>query len=153
MALFNPLYNQPKIQYTAITAGGKSVTLGSAVPIKVSFVPGYNTVSITLRSTNVSLSKFKIMITPASETNWGVDVGTQACYYTGIPANTSTTVSFNVTPSTFSYGNTSYRLLLCAQNSIDYSWDLSELFVGSDSAKFIPKNNSDGLETVVRTTS
>lgn len=121
------IVQSPSIIYSNIKLNNQNISLGGN--IKASFSAPYNRIDITFKSTNVSLNKFKVAVTSAADTNYGVDIGQQIILATNIAYNTNTTVQLPINSTLFNKGNIQYRILLCAQSAVDDSWDLTEMFM------------------------
>jgi len=143
-------YNPPQVDYKALTVNGVNYLTSNAV--KVSFVPPYNTVSITFRP-NVLLNRYIVNAT-YGDAAYDIDVGKRLVAapggsITSIPSTQDTTVSFEVNSTNFDQGDGLYRISLYAQSAVDYSWDVSYILLTVSNDTFVP---SDGGTFEVLTT-
>lgn len=142
----NVTYSSIKLIYTSDKEHIVDMSLSSTY--KASFA-GNAKIKITYKS-NVSLSRFLVRITPDelyTIDEYDIDKGKLAYWDSNVSGNTEHTFQFSINSSCFVKGAATYRISLYAQSSLDYSWDVTYLFITSNNLLFVPKN-SDALEVL-----
>ena len=130
----------PEMSYT-IKFNGKNISLGESV--RASFKDGFNTVSGTATSTNVSLNWFEIRVTEADE-DWGIDKGNRLFITVGsIEANTAYNWNFTITPDKFNMGNSTnkaFRIAFYSRSALDGTWNITYTLLDLQSLSLIDSN-------------
>ena len=146
MNIPNVTYSSIKLIYTSDVEHTVDMSLSSTY--RASFA-GNARIEITYKS-NISLSKFLVRVTPDelyTIDEYDIDKGKLAYWDSNVTGNKEHTFQFPINPDYFVKGAATYRISLYAQSSIDYSWDVTYLFITSNNLLFVPKN-SDALEVL-----
>lgn len=114
--------------------GGETVTITSGSHnMKVSYQPPFNKITGTFKSTNTSLQRFEIRVTPI-DSDYDVTLGTRVFYTTGsLAANTDYNFEFTINSTNFPTNGTTYRVGLYARAATDSAWNVSYLLLDVNS--------------------
>ena len=109
---------------------------------RVSYNSPFNQITGTATS-NKSLSRFEIRVTPIESQDYGPWIGQLAYSNTSITPNTAINFTINVIDTVFTRSPTNkYRVCLMGQSDLDYTWDCTQFFMVIDTNDSFIFNNA-----------